>query len=259
MTEGSPSATARRVAAYRLSFARLGTPSGNPAADDALARDVAGEEHLTGNESMTRYLKGRTAFFDRVVVNAVAGGMTQFVSLGAGYDGRALRYATSGASWWEVDLAGTQSDKRARLARLGINAEHINFVPFDLRRPGLASALTEAGYESDGAGMFLCEGVAVYLETATLQSLLHEVRRVAAEGTRLALSVGTTSTSAGHAARRERVAAAVARLGEPARSSVGAEGLQPLLAAARWRSAELSYRSARAGFVVAVPAELVTR
>jgi methyltransferase (TIGR00027 family) len=252
-TDATPSATARRVAAYRLSFERISTPYGNAAADDALARDVAGDEQVAGHESMTRYLKGRTAFFDRVVVNAIGRGVTQLVSIGAGYDGRALRYAAPGVRWWEVDRAPTQADKRARLTRLGIDAGHINFVPFDLQQPGLAAALMHADYDTEGAGMFLCEGVAVYLDPATLQSLLDETRKLATVGSRLALSAGTSRSSVDHDARRRGFEAVVAGLGEPARNSIDSESLVPLLDAARWRTAELSDRSARAGFVVALP------
>ncbi len=251
-TDGAPSATARRVAAYRLGFARVPTPYGDPAADDSLARDVAGNTQVVGSESMARYLKGRTVFFDRVVVDAMERGVTQVVSIGAGFDGRAVRYAKPGVRWWEVDQAPTQSDKRARLSRLDIDARHVSFVPVDLRRPGLARAVIEAGYQPDGAGMLLCEGVAVYLDVATFSSVLNEARTLATVGTRLALSVGTTPTSDAHAARRQRFEAVVAGLGEPARSSLNAEDAGPLLAAARWRVAETSERSARAGFVVAV-------
>src|SRR5579864_799447 len=116
VTEAMPSATARRVAAYRLSFERIAAPYGDAAADDMLARDVGGNEHIAGHEYMSRYLKGRTAFFDRVVVDAIDRGVMQFVTIGAGYDGRALRYHKPGVSWWEVDQAPTQSDKRARLS-----------------------------------------------------------------------------------------------------------------------------------------------
>ena len=45
---------------------------------------------------MHEYLRARTAFFDRVVVNALDRGITQVVTGGAGYDGRAFRYAQPG-------------------------------------------------------------------------------------------------------------------------------------------------------------------
>src|SRR6266852_1265627 len=41
MKEGTASHTARSVAAHRLEYPRIEAPAGDPAADDALARDVA--------------------------------------------------------------------------------------------------------------------------------------------------------------------------------------------------------------------------
>jgi O-methyltransferase involved in polyketide biosynthesis len=88
--------TARRVAAHRLAFERLETDYRQPPADQALTRDVADGESPDLGGVMARYLRGRTAFFDRVVVNALARDLTQVVSLGAGYDGRAWRYGKDG-------------------------------------------------------------------------------------------------------------------------------------------------------------------
>src|SRR6516164_9686382 len=132
MSSGAVSVTARRVAAYRLAFERLETDYGQPTADEALARDVADGESPDLGGAMARHLRGRTAFFDRVVVNAMEREVTQVVSVGAGYDGRALRYAKAGVRWWEVDHPDTQADKRARLERLAISTPHVSFVPFDL-------------------------------------------------------------------------------------------------------------------------------
>jgi methyltransferase (TIGR00027 family) len=248
-----PSATARRVAAYRLDFERLAAPFGDPAADDALGRDVAGETDGTGSEVMARYLRARTAFFDRVVVNAIERGVTQIVNLGAGYDGRSLRYAKPGVRWWEIDRADTQADKLARLGRLNLGAGQVTFVPRDLAEGGLAEALRAAGYEPEAAGLFVCEGVAAYLDDSVLERLLRDTRALATAGTRLALSVGAAPASDAHAERRERIRAAAARLGEPAVGSVTARDAAALLAASRWRPAEISERARQAGFVVAVP------
>ena len=41
MKDGQVSVTAQRVAAHRLTFDRIPVPYGDPAADEALARDVA--------------------------------------------------------------------------------------------------------------------------------------------------------------------------------------------------------------------------
>lgn len=243
-----PSVTAQRVAAYRLGFDRLAAPFGDPAADERLARDVAAGD--AGSDRMARYLRARTAFFDRVVVNALERNVAQVAAIGAGYDGRALRYAKPGVRWFEVDHPATQRDKRARLERLAIDTGHVTFLARDLRDPGLAGALIAAGFEPDARSVLLCEGVAVYLAQPVLAAVLAELRAVAAIGTRLALSARTPAGSA-DVARRERFDAAVAALGEPAINSSSADELRALLSTARWRAINISERSSRAGFVLA--------
>src|ERR1700749_125673 len=130
MKEGTASHTARSVAARRLQYARPAAPYGDPAADDALTRDVAaGLAPRPGR--MHEYLRARTAFFDQVTLDALADGITQVVTGGAGYDGRALRYARPGVRWFEVDHPATQADKLERLARLGLATPQVRFIPAD--------------------------------------------------------------------------------------------------------------------------------
>src|SRR5260370_36343064 len=124
MEDGGPSETARRVAAHRLGFTRVPAAYGDPAADEALAADVAAGHVATANR-MHDYLAARTAFFDRTVVRAVDGGVRQVVIGAAGYDGRAFRYARPGVRWFEVDHPATQRDKLRRLERLRLAAPHV--------------------------------------------------------------------------------------------------------------------------------------
>ncbi len=252
MADARPSRTAQHVAATRLSFERLPAPHGDPGADLALARDVAGDAHPVQGERMVRYLQGRTAFFDRVVVRALERGTSQVLSVAAGYDGRALRYAKPGVRWFEVDLPDTQGDKLARLQRLGVETTAITFVAFDLREPGLADALIAAGVQADAPALIICEGVLVYLESEVIASLAAELRALATAGTRLAVS----SSAATAGARREQRAQfeqRVAELGEPTRNRLDRAALTGLLEQARWRSVELSERAQSAGLVVAAP------
>ena len=241
------SITAQRVAAYRLGFARAPAPFGDPEAEERLARDVAGVGDFDRSERMERYLRARTAFFDRVVVGALERGVTQVVVVGAGYDGRALRYAKPGVRWFEVDHPATHADKRARLERLGLEAGHVAFVAADLTRPGLGAALTEHGCATQTPSLMLCEGVAVYLEEAVIASVARELGSVAAAGSAFAISGSPVADPE----LRRRFEARVAAIGEPARSSTTAAELNPLLEAAGWHATQLPQEAADAGFVVA--------
>jgi methyltransferase (TIGR00027 family) len=230
---GGPSITAQRVAAYRLGFTRVPVPYGDPAADEALAADVAAGQEPAASR-MRDYLDARTRFFDRVVVGAIGRGVRQIIIGAAGYDGRAFRYARSGVRWFEVDQPATQRDKRERLERLGIAARHVRFVAADFASDPVAERLTAAGLDTGKPGLFLLEGVAVYLEPAVLERVLRQFRQVAGSGSRLAISVSRSGTD-GEA--RARFQAAVAALGEPARSAFDADEATALLARTGWQVA----------------------
>lgn len=252
MTDGLPSATARRVAAYRLRFDRPAVGYGCPEADDALAHDVADADGRD-TDAMDRYLRGRTAFFDGVVIRAIERGVTQVVNVGAGYDGRALRYAKPGVRWWEVDHPDTQADKVARLARLGIDAAHVSFVGHDLRAAGLSAAVAASGIVAEEPSLLLCEGVALYLDLPVLEALLADLRLLATGGSRLALSLSGPSGSPERAARRRRLEAAVKALGEPARNALTASGATGLFDSTGWRQVRMIARAGAAGFVMLAP------
>lgn len=251
-----PSTTARRVAAYRLGFERLPAAYGRPADDDMLALDVAGpefrQESWKGSEAMARLLRARTDFFDRVVTGALGRGVTQFVIVGAGYDGRALRYDTPGTRWWEVDLPETQVDKRDRLTRLGIASNNVSFVTHDLRLPGLGTALTTSGFEPDARSVMMIEGLAAYLDVDVLASIFDELRAVSTVGTRLAISLSRRRQGEPTVARR-KFAEAVAKVGEPVRNNLDPEAAAPLFNATRWRYVELSERAQASGLVMVGP------
>jgi methyltransferase (TIGR00027 family) len=230
--DGGPSVTARRVAAHRLGFDRVPAAYGDPAADDALAADVAAGQVAPASR-MRDYLAARTSFFDRTVTGAIDRGVRQVVVGAAGYDGRAFRYAKPGVRWFEVDHPATQRDKLERLGRLGVATGQVRFVEADFTRDPVADRLRAAGLDPGAPGLFLLEGVAVYLEPAVLEAVLDQFRQVAAPGSRLAISV---SLSRGHDdGARARFQAAVAALGEPARSTFTADEAEDLLARTGWR------------------------
>lgn len=252
-TTGSVSVTAQRVAAYRLGFERLPAAFGDPGADERLARDVARAMAFEPSERMTRYLQGRTAFFDRVVVNALERGITQVVTVGAGYDGRALRYGKPGVRWWEVDHPGTQADKRSRIERLGIATPHVIFVDHDLRDGDLREVLLHAAVEPNSPSLMLCEGVTVYLDPRVLVALLADLRSIAAVGSRLAVSLATTPVTPEDVAFRDTFQTVVAALGEPSHNSLDADATTAIFAETGWRPFDLTERARRAGLVLLEP------
>jgi methyltransferase (TIGR00027 family) len=233
MKEGEASMTARRVARQRLGFARVGASYGRPGDDDKLQSDVAAglDESPSG---LTRYLESRTGFFDMAVVEAIAAGVAQVVVAGAGFDGRSLRYCAPTVRWFELDHPATQGDKLGRLARLGISTSGISFGAADFGASDVGELLASLGHDSDRPTLYFCEGVAPYLPRAVLSSLLAALSSTASAGSTLAIELALVPTSPEQVARRSRLAARVAALGEPLFPALGREELGTFLGTAGW-------------------------
>ena len=247
MKEGTASHTARSVAARRLEYDRVAAPYGDPAADEALTGDVAGDL-VPAHNRMHEYIRARTAFFDRVVVSAIDRGVSQVVIGGAGYDGRAFRYAKPGVQWFEVDHPATQADKRERIARLGLATPQVRFIPADFTADPVAGPLLAAGLDPARPALVLFEGVAVYLERPDNERVLGEFREVTQAGSLLAISI-----SVGGATAQERASfqQRVAEIGEPARMTLTFGQAEGLLLAAGWKIREPSDRQRSAGLLLA--------
>ena len=259
---GEASMTARRVAAQRLSFRRLAAPwGGDPGADQRLQADVAGGLDVPATP-MTRYLQARTGFVDRAVVDALDRGIDQVVMVGAGYDGRSSRYAKPGVRWYELDHPDTQADKRRRLARLEIETDAVRFIAADFGRDDVSAALGAAGHDHLRQSLFACEGVAAYLPLDVLSRLLTSLRRSAASGSLLVITISLIPESESEAERRAGLSEAVGRMGEPLVSAVPRSEVAATLASSGWRivratdptGLDIMTSPRSAAFVVAEPA-----
>jgi methyltransferase (TIGR00027 family) len=116
----------------------------------------------------------RTRFIDDAVEKALAGGVTQAVILGAGFDARPYRIAAlSRAAVFEVDHPSTSAVKQAALARrLGRQPAHVRFVPIDFESQTLPEAMAAAGYDAGRRTVFVWEGVTHYLVEAAVDATL---------------------------------------------------------------------------------------
>src|SRR5438128_2341619 len=100
MRANEPSMTARGVALARSLLDRPAWPTGDAEAEQRLTAALTeGYNRRPGRRSAGNFLDwitARTKFFDDAVVRALERDVRQIVLLGAGYDGRPLRYRTPG-------------------------------------------------------------------------------------------------------------------------------------------------------------------
>lgn len=134
----------------------------------------------------------RTAAIDTAVRDAVAGGATQLVILGAGYDGRAWRMSElAGVKIFEVDHPATQHYKRTHLAELPSAAGTVSFVAMNFELESLATALDRAGHNRSSPTCWIWEGVIMYLTREAMRATLAGFASRSAPGSTLIVNYHT--------------------------------------------------------------------
>jgi methyltransferase (TIGR00027 family) len=121
------------------------------------------------------YVMARTAFFDEVFIAALNEAIPQIVLLGAGYDTRAYRFADLNkySRIIELDNAATQNRKKRCLKNFKIQIpERVAHISMDFNKDSLKDVLQCAGYEDDRKALFIWEGVCMYLEAKSVDTIL---------------------------------------------------------------------------------------
>ena len=163
---------------------RPSTPGGDIDAELALNRDVRG--HMAVRFGRRTRLEARTRFVDSEVARAIGHGVAQVVLLGAGYDGRALRFGGGATRWFEVDHPETQLDKRRRLSALGADPGEVVYVGADLTRDDVGAALDAAGLDARRSSLFVAEALFSHLTLEASAGICSSLRARAPAGSVLA-------------------------------------------------------------------------
>ena len=179
-----------RIAAQRLRLERTrpSTPGGDIEAERRLYRAVAGSVNVPVGRASS--LAQRTRVIDAEVARALGRGTSQIVLLGAGDDGRALRFGGGTSRWFEVDRPQAQADKRSRLSALGIATSATQYVEIDLLADDLGVALEAAGHDAGAPSLFVAEAV---FDTLTLEATASACAALRARATADSVLVATFS------------------------------------------------------------------
>jgi methyltransferase (TIGR00027 family) len=128
--------------------------------------------------SSVRMMTIRTRFIDDALARAVAGGATQVVILGAGFDSHAYRCQEllAGVKVFEVDRPATQALKKERINDvLGGPPANLTYVPIDFQHEDLLEVLKRHGYDPSRRTFFILEGVLMYLPEEAARGTLRFV------------------------------------------------------------------------------------
>jgi len=194
------------------------------------ARESKGGIQFEAARVMADLIALRTTAIDTAVRDAIAGGATQLVILGAGYDGRAWRMPElAGMRVFEVDHPATQGEKRARLSQLPPATGLVSFVSIDFERESLGDVLDRAGHDRSSPTCWIWEGVVMYLTHDAMRATLAGIARRSAPGSTLIVNYHTML-------RRFLMRLIFRLIGEPQISA--------------WTPAEMAADLRSAGFVV---------
>jgi methyltransferase (TIGR00027 family) len=174
----------------------------------------------------------RHRYFDDAIDEAVRGGASQVVFVGAGYDSRAFRQqALSGVRVLEIDHPDTQARKKKIVQRLfGALPAHVRYVSLNATRGDLRQ-LAEHGFDRRARAVFVLEGFLWYMPPDVARAILGAIAAIAAPGSRVIFDyilpavVDGTCTLEG--ARRHR--SYCARRGEPILSGIDPDHLEAYL------------------------------
>jgi methyltransferase (TIGR00027 family) len=183
-------------------------------------------------------LAQRTRVIDAEVARSLGRGASQVVLLGAGDDGRALRFGGGATRWYEVDRPQAQADKRNRLGALGIATAEVTYVGLDLLRDGndLDGALDAAGHDADAPTLFIAETVFDSLTLEATASICGALRQRAAPSSVLVASFSVAPDGSGTAQALRSATGLLRQIAdEPRRSDLRPVDPEKLMVVTGWR------------------------
>jgi len=163
------------------------------------------------------FLVARSRYAEDSLSRGVAGGVRQYVLLGAGLDTFAYRNPYTGLRVFEVDHPATQGWKRELLQRGGISIPgSLTFVPVDFESQSLSAQLQAAGFDHSAPAFFAWLGVVPYLTLAAFRSTLGVIAEHP-EGSGVTLDYGQPREALPFRERlaHDSLASRVQRAGEP--------------------------------------------
>jgi methyltransferase (TIGR00027 family) len=128
------------------------------------------------------YLSIRTRFLDDLLLQAAADDVRQIVILAAGMDARAFRLPwPAGTTVYELDRPEVLAAKSATLAGAQPRCRW-QTIGVDLAEAAWPDALTTAGFDPRQPSAWLVEGLLMYLDEATVRTLLGTIAMLAQPG-----------------------------------------------------------------------------
>lgn len=161
---------------------------------------------------------------------ALRTGTEQYVAIGGGYDGSALKYAERGICSFELDKTATIAEKKRRLARAAIEIPHgLTLVSADLARESPAAALLRHGFDKQKKTLFSCLGLLYYMSKKEISRLFAELSRISSDGSAIVFDFGDSHLFSSETPRVREMLKMAEESGEPMKSCFGYQELEKML------------------------------
>ena len=162
----------------------------------------------------------RSRYAEDALREAIIKGVRQYVLIGAGFDSFALRRPafSDALEIFEIDHPATQMMKIQRIRECGISLpQSVHFIPADLAKEDLVTALTRSSFRRNEAAFFSLLGVTVYLSREANLATLSAIATCGSRGSELVFTyVDQIEFAPGGSRSPENTdAQAVAMMGEP--------------------------------------------
>ncbi len=131
---------------------------------------------------------GRSRYAEDLLAEKMKEGVSQFVSVGAGFDSFVLRRSdlVPALSIYELDHPATQKEKITRLEALGyVHSRRVGFVPVDFEKETIAEVLAGTSFLPDEPAFFSWLGVVGYLTEEAVFASLTSIAESACAGSYL--------------------------------------------------------------------------
>jgi len=134
----------------------------------------------------------------QVTSQAIDSGVTQIVTLGAGFDALSWRLHAQhqDVNFIEIDHPATQREKTAGLNSEENNADNMHFLSVDFSKQNLLDAIQAyKQFDYRRPTLFICEGVLMYLEEREVIHLFDSIRQLCNGQTQFLFSTLEPKTS----------------------------------------------------------------
>lgn len=171
------SGTAFVVAEFRAEENRAASPLYRDPIVELFLNDDSREAAArvaTGFEPVHAMVKLRTRYLDDTLDRQLRDGVGQVVVLGAGLDTRAVRKASPGVRFFEIDDPATLEWKQECYRKHGIFPD-VTFIPGNYVNDGLITLLGTNGFNFAVPTFFIWEGNTMYLSAALVRHTVGEL------------------------------------------------------------------------------------